>query len=142
MLLLLVNIGEKTNVQLSILTLPYSRKLTFILCVFPILVKSICHFKAFIAGIVSEITLTQLSVFGGVKCSFTAIFLLMLISHLFVSITVSYETIKIRIIMSGLGFYDREVQGQDGAYFATNEKGHIWWLDNMANDGIQWELVK
>ncbi|EMY0637107.1 hypothetical protein AAIC24_002887 [Providencia rettgeri] len=50
--------------------------------------------------------------------------------------------IKIRILMPGLGFYEREVQGQDGDYFITNEKGHVWWLDDMANDGIQWEFVK
>lgn len=57
-------------------------------------------------------------------------------------LTVSDTPIKIRILMPGLGFYEREVQGQDGDYFVTNEKGHVWWLDDMANDGIQWEFVK
>lgn len=54
----------------------------------------------------------------------------------------SDEPIKIRILMPNLGFYDREVQGHDGDYFITNDKGHVWWLDDMANNGIQWEFVK
>ncbi|EMU8998600.1 hypothetical protein J7S95_12370 [Providencia stuartii] len=53
----------------------------------------------------------------------------------------SDKSIKIRILMPW-GFYELNVHGQDGDYFVINEKGHVWWLDDMANDGIQWEFVK
>lgn len=56
-------------------------------------------------------------------------------------LTVSDKSIKIRILMPW-GFYELNVHGQDGDYFVINEKGHVWWLDDMANDGIQWEFVK
>ncbi|MEX9845525.1 hypothetical protein AB7W67_07315 [Providencia rettgeri] len=55
---------------------------------------------------------------------------------------VNENKIKIRIIIPNLGFYEREVQGRDGNYFITNDMGHVWWLDDMANNGVQWEFVK
>ena len=33
------------------------------------------------------------------------------------------------------------IQGQNGDYFICNEWGHIFWLDAMAINGVEWEYV-
>lgn len=33
------------------------------------------------------------------------------------------------------------IQGQDGDYFICNKWGHIFWLDVMAINGVDWEYV-
>ncbi|MEQ5305784.1 Uncharacterised protein [Providencia rustigianii] len=35
-----------------------------------------------------------------------------------------------------------EIQGEGGDYFIVNHNGRVYWLDDLANEGIEWEYIK
>ncbi len=83
---LAVSLGTNTKVHSSTRVLPNSRRWTLTLCCFPSLVYSIWFLSACIAASVRFIVLMLLSVFGGVKWPFIAMFRLIVIVQFFVSI--------------------------------------------------------